>query len=101
MTEETRNAIAVLKEFINVLDDEVVDAIDTLIRSVEADDAEVAKYADELEQIVWKINNDERHDYPDPCIVCEANDLTFAVVEKMRKVAGVDWRGKPYGGSND
>lgn len=40
--------------------------------------------SNELEQIVWTSNNDERHVYPDPCQMCETLDKTYAVVEKMR-----------------
>ena len=48
-------------------------------------EAAYTQLADVLEQIVWKMNNDERHVYPDPCQVCEYNDLVYAVVEKIRE----------------
>lgn len=57
-------------------------------REIEELKEKLAEYANELEQIVWKVNSDERHLYPDPCLVCESNDDVIAVVEKMRSLKG-------------
>jgi hypothetical protein len=48
--------------------------------------AERERVANELEQLVWKVNNDERHEsYPDPCLVCDSNDWFYEIVTKLRE----------------